>query len=540
MEKCSARTNSDGTRGAVKPPRPAQTGLKLRLDFFASPVIHLIGMRSKLILLISCVVFVFAGCKRSGPSGASSKAIDSAETSASADTTDSSLIDTNEIPIFNPKKAEARDALLKWNRQTLGKAYDQTGDHDRKWDAHVRRALEEYALYRAEANPGPHGPRARNATELAMNAGCKDGLIVYINARFSPGELTEPETANRLIDAALRLYSTKYHPIRRFYGSRWAMDALRRQKPYPQAQAGGMFDHLITDLQQTLADKGIPDQELYELGVNYIDEFCWSTNGNQSFDPIEPALMAGREKSAVAHFLKGRYLYKQAWASRGGGYADKVSTAGFAQFEKKLRDAEASLTKAWSLDDTDYRIATLMIEVAIGLGYERPAMEIWFDRAMKTNPGNYDACYSKMRYLMPVWHGSYEEMIAFGRACVESKGWRGRVPLILIDAHAWAKGWSPAKETYWLQPAVWPDLHASFEKFFQLNPNAVSWHHNYAWHANACQQWEELQRQLDIIAPRVNYDYFGGYSEFEKMQRNAAEKTGRTPDSKIKAAEVSR
>lgn len=48
------------------------------------------------------------------------------------------------------------------------------------------------------------------------------------------------------------------------------------------------------------------------------------------------------------------------------------------------------------------------------------------------------------------------------------------------------------------------------------------------------------RRQLDIIAPRVNYDYFGGYSEFEKMQRNAAEKTGRTPDSKIKAAEVSR
>ncbi|MBC8001305.1 MAG: hypothetical protein H7X97_01840, partial [Opitutaceae bacterium] len=284
---------------------------------------------------------------------------------------------------------------------------------------------------------------------------------------------------------------------------------------------------------------GLPDQELYELGVKFIDDFCWSTNGSRYFDPIEPALMAGREKSAVAHYLKGRFLFKQAWAFRGVGTADKVSAAGFAQFERKLKESEASLIKAWSLDETDDRIATLMIEVAIGLGYQRQSMEIWFDRAMKTNPGNYEACYSKLRYVMPAWHGSYEEMIEFGRACVDSKLWRGRVPLILVDAHSAAKAWSSAKDAYWRQPGIWPDIHASYEKFFQLNPNAKSWRHNYAWHANACQQWEELQRQLDFIGTSVNHDYFGGYSEFEKIKRIAAEKTGRTT-TEAKTAEAPR
>ena len=496
-------------------------------------------MRSSLLFVIPCVALVFTGCKRSDTS-ADAKPSVSTHGSTAVEIADSSLVDTNEIPIFNPKKAAAHDSLLKWNRKTLGNAYDATGEHDKKWDAQARRALEEFALYRSEVNPGLHGFKAQIAADQAVKAGCKDGLIVYLNARLSPGELNQPETANRFRDAAFRLFSSKYHPIRRFYGSRWSVDSFRRQKPPRYAEADDMFNHLLGELQQTLNDKEIPNQELYEIGVDFIDNFCWATNGNQYFSQIEPALMTGREKSAVAHFLRGRYFYKQAWAFRGGGFVDKVSEFGFAQFEKKLKESEASLIKAWSLDDTDDRIATLMIEVAIGLGYERQAMEIWFDRAMKSNPGNYDACYSKLRYLMPIWHGSYEQMIEFGRACVESKAWRGRVPLILIEAHTSGSRSANNKEAYWRYPAVWPDLHDSFEKFFQLNPNAKSWRHNYAWHANACGQWEELQRQLDFIGTGVNYDYFGGISEFEKMKRIAAEKTGRASSAEAKSAEAPR
>ena len=48
-------------------------------------------------------------------------------------------------------------------------------------------------------------------------------------------------------------------------------------------------------------------------------------------------------------------------------------------------------------------------------------MEEWFRRAMKADPGNYSACSSKLYYLEPKWHGSEEEMLAFG-----ASAWRRR------------------------------------------------------------------------------------------------------------------
>jgi len=68
----------------------------------------------------------------------------------------------------------------------------------------------------------------------------------------------------------------------------------------------------------------------------------------------------------------------------GGGFADKVTEVGFQQLEKYLKLAEAALVKGWSLDNSDDRISTLMIEVAVGLNYDRPQMETWFERAMNS------------------------------------------------------------------------------------------------------------------------------------------------------------
>ena len=62
-------------------------------------------------------------------------------------------------------------------------------------------------------------------------------------------------------------------------------------------------------------------------------------------------------------------------------------------------------------------------------------MELWFDRAMELDPNDYDACYYKLYYLEPKWYGSVKDMLDFGRECVDSKVWGGRVPLVLTDAH---------------------------------------------------------------------------------------------------------
>jgi len=55
-----------------------------------------------------------------------------------------------------------------------------------------------------------------------------------------------------------------------------------------------------------------------------------------------------------------------------------------------------------------------------------PGWEDVVNRAMKLDTNSYAACRSKIYYLEPKWHGSPEEMIAFGRQCVQSTKLGGR------------------------------------------------------------------------------------------------------------------
>lgn len=67
------------------------------------------------------------------------------------------------------------------------------------------------------------------------------------------------------------------------------------------------------------------------------------------------------------------------------------------------------------------------------------------------------------------------------------------------------------------------DIKRSFEKFFELNPKAISWRHNYARYAYWCEQWDVLQEQINLMGEEINYSYFGGREEFDKMVKLAAE-----------------
>ena len=164
------------------------------------------------------------------------------------------------------------------------------------------------------------------------------------------------------------------------------------------------------------------------------------------------------------------------------------------------------------------------MELELGQGKGRERMELWFRRAMEIAPNNYEACTAKLYYLEPKWYGSPDEMLRFGRECVASEKWNGSVPLVLVDAHETLATYArrTGETNYWKRAEVWPDLKSSFEKFFTLDPEASSWRHNYARYAYWCGQWESLNEQIKLLG-EVNYDYFGGRAEFDKMVKLAAE-----------------
>ena len=221
--------------------------------------------------------------------------------------------------------------------------------------------------------------------------------------------------------------------------------------------------------------------------------------------------------------LKGRAFIDMAWHARGSGWAYTVSDKGWEHFNERLATAQEALEHAWKLNPKDPEIAHQMMTVMLGQGGGRDRMELWFNRAMVLDPNDYEACSKKLYYLEPKWYGSVDDMLAFGRECVQNKQWGGDVPLILVDAHNFIAGIDKSEQTnYWKEPEVWSDINAAYERFFEANPGTTGRYYQYAWYAYNFKQWTKFIELISKLEP-INYDYFGGKAAFDKMVQFAKE-----------------
>lgn len=268
----------------------------------------------------------------------------------------------------------------------------------------------------------------------------------------------------------------------------------------------------------------MPEEEVYIACTEVLQIFKWSHGAFETFFfAQEPVLHRNWPKSHIPHMVMARFWTTYAWNARGSGYAEKVTKEGWKLFDERLTKADTELAIAWKINPNDERIALNMISVELGQGKGLARMEEWFQRAMAINPESYPACTAKLHYLEPKWHGSAEAMLAFGRECVASTKWKGSVPLTLVEAHRDLASYvkePELKPAYWKQPGVWKDIESAYTRFFELNPEAVSQRHAYAFYAYRCEEWTAFRTQLKLLG-EVNYAYFGGKVEFDKMVRRA-------------------
>ncbi len=128
------------------------------------------------------------------------------------------------------------------------------------------------------------------------------------------------------------------------------------------------------------------------------------------------------------------------------------------------------------------------------------------------------------------WHTAREEMLSFGRECVASTNWTGRVPLILVEAHGQLVAVMASAEernAYWRLPDVWPDIRSAYEKFFALNPDATGYRKYYARYALWCGQPRAFLEQVALLqsGEGVDYAFFGGQDAFDKAVETAHKET---------------
>ena len=355
-------------------------------------------------------------------------------------------------------------------------------------------------------------------------------MIAYLYAKFSLNQTNSRDTfAYAFSNAAFAIQQSSYPSIRKFYANFRAAQQIRYAWGTSHLPDENYFWNLaITNLHTALQDSTIPAAEIGDACNEAADNLLLNTNTRSAFfHQIEAPLFRDWTNTYVCWLLQGQYFIDAAWAKRGSGYANTVTDEGWKLFANSLDEADICLNHAWELNQSDPRIPLKMITVVLGKQRSRDKMEIWFNRAMALDPNYYDACSAKLYYLEPKWYGSKEDMLEFGRECVTNHIWGGHIPLILLDAHKsiqkqYVDG--SEKSNYWKRPEVWSDLKSSFDRFFELNPDATGWYHDYARYAYQAEQWDTLNRIIPKLG-QINYSFFGGRNEFNKMIQLAKEHT---------------
>ena len=303
--------------------------------------------------------------------------------------------DDKPIPQDTARMEQRSRDRLEWNRRTLAVAYDKVGKKDPRWDGPAREALELAArMFSQQVDPvvslsDIHGPAKK-----AVDAGCKDPMILYLYARTSIGpffpKLPEYQPAapgRRGRDGGQRLFSLPPgrgaavhdraegreggpHAGRAARGGAWTRC---RPRPPGQERRGGPEERGVGG---SLVRYPQRRHRLHRrLGCDY----------KAAFDRVDARLakIAGIEGPA-AHG-EGEFLPRSGAGRRGAsGSRPRSPRSSSAPSGTRLGQARDALNKAWKAKPDEPNVADLMLSVEKSIGGgDREAMETWFERAMK-------------------------------------------------------------------------------------------------------------------------------------------------------------
>lgn len=132
--------------------------------------------------------------------------------------------------------------------------------------------------------------------------------------------------------------------------------------------------------------------------------------------------------------LRGIAEKELGWVKRSSGWADRVTDQQWKGFAEHLKSARELLGQAARLRPDRPEAATSMIAVAMGESVDPSEIRAWFDRAVGAQ-FDYQPAYTSLLWAYrPRWGGSHERMLAFGKACAETRRYDTRVPSLLMTA----------------------------------------------------------------------------------------------------------
>jgi hypothetical protein len=399
--------------------------------------------------------------------------------------------DTDPIPQDRDLAKRRTETLYAWHRAATVGVFETRGKSSAPWAAQARAALDSTA--RVLSLTGHRKTEAEqdrdHALVAAVEARCDDPQLRYYHLKFvRDKDCTDPNAVREYARLADQFDAEKYSAHRRLH-ARWnacarAASAVpdpekplpsptnRRPSSRPRVDVVALYEPVWGVLTELAADRD-PECERTVVEIAKLIGHVYDESGRdrkEGFDRVAKALTAGKANAWVRNLVEGQFLMEYAWDARGDDFAVAVPAEAWPVFHDRLTRAGTALRDAWDEDRTRPEPAVEMLTVALGLGFDKDDMEVWFRRAMTADPDCYDACRAKLYFLDPKWHGSHAEMVAFGRQCARTQNWDADLPLILVEAHA-ARGNPDLDGPSFAPPEVWADMREAFEPQLVRDPD---------------------------------------------------------------------
>lgn len=334
------------------------------------------------------------------------------------------------------------------------------------------------------------------AEKLAAAPGCNDPLALTVIAVNSA---KRQDKIKRLEDALNGFQNSQHTGYPKFYAAVMLATELGSQS----SRVAALDASALQFLKQALTDGSLNAQDQAELAEIFIN-----TWGHNFFNRNHAEVCRIADDSAktfpwLALVLRGELNIIEAWKSRGNGYSDSVSEAGWRGFNNHLASARQCLTKAWKLEPGLPLAPARMIYVSLGdSGLEE--MRNWFDRTV-TAQIDYARAWSDMRWgLRPRWYGDENSLLAFGVMAANTKRFDTDVPRKLFDVVSDIESEEsvmPGRHLY-ARDDIWPHLRDIYEGYIAAASQKASrdgWRSSYFAVAFLARKYDVARQQLEAL-----------------------------------------
>jgi hypothetical protein len=435
--------------------------------------------------------------------------------------------DDKPIPQDVAEMEKRRAELLKWNLDTLVGAYDQVGKKDPAWDKHARAALDLAArMFSSQVDPLIHWVDIAKPAKAAIDAGSDDPLIVFFHSRSQP--LSNDAEIRRFKKAAMEFAASRYPAWRRAAALMISVPGELQPGPEGDAfrrEAQGAFDSALDLLPESVATderNEFWERMWQDTCVQLIRTNRWlGMTGPEAYQKVDAGLAKIPELKALRLRFRGWFWLQYGWEARTQAFAPNVPAGGFQTLEECLTVAKAASEEAWSLQPGVAETAENLLEIDKAIGGDRATMELWFERAMKADGNDRTACWSKLDWLAPKWHGTAEEMLAFGRQCRDTKNWRTGITLLVADAHWRIAGMRGQDQIAYLKsPEVWADIQSVYDEYLKHHPEDDVARNKYATFCYLSAHYREAEEQYVALGDRIAQWSEFPYVPLNELKRN--------------------